>query len=677
MTLLEIALVFVVLGGTVSAGVVLGLLTFGVAAVRGLATRTADVTPEDYRDRRVKARQLGKDEFPPDLAWPTYFRGQVGADLGRVRSGSMALSRGMFGRWSDVFLRGRYGDVRRWWFILLLPVLWLLVLAVSLLVVLVLGAFFTVVVVLCAAVALVLVHLAVGLQRTAEASWIRLRGAEASCPRCYYVSPRPAYRCPGCSLLHRDVRPGRLGVFSRRCQCGTRMPTMVLRAAWKLTAVCQRCEEPLRQGSAAVRDVRVPIFGDVSAGKTRFLYAALDSLVVDGERGGPAVAFTDAQSREQGERALAIIRSGQDTMKTSEQLPRALSCRLEAGRPVPAAPVRRRRRALPRRRGSEELGFLRTGHGLIYVIDPFAVGPVRDRLSGHSGAAADLARGSSGDPESAYGEVVSRLAAAASNPSPSVWRCRVRADLLEQYGVDLPSESDAVSEWLYDAGLHNLVLAATQEFAEVRTSRWPRCPRTGPAPDAPGRPALAAADAWSEVSRRGSAADGRGVRGEPAHHVSRGQVPARRRGRRAVRRGGPGAERARPVPIARRRHRRRRRLVLLQHGSAPRMTSTHARDRSRYDHSVVATVDDHGEVVVLCNAAGQETTPVRALPGAPPSCGGRRGQASRGRRSGQRRRADQAADGNRLPAMLRAQDHTPESVGPDPPPAHRGHRCLG
>jgi hypothetical protein len=346
-------------------------------------------------------------------------------------------------------------------------------------------------VLLCAAVALVLVHLAVGLQRTAEALWLWLRGAEASCPKCYYVSPRPAYQCPGCSQLHRDVRPGRLGIVSRRCQCGTRMPTMVLRAAWKLTAVCQRCDEPLRQGAAAVRDVRVPIFGDVSAGKTRFLYAALESLVVDGERGGPAVAFPDAQSREQGERALAIIRSGQDTMKTSEQLPRALSCRLGSGATATllhlfdAAGERYRAAA-----GHEELGFLETGHGLIYVIDPFAVGPVRDRLSGHSGAAADLARGATGDPESAYGEVVSRLRGGGVQPGSQRLAVVVsRADLLEEYGVDLPSDSDAVSEWLYDAGLHNLVLAATQEFAEVRyfAVASQSSNRTGPGTD-PGTP---------------------------------------------------------------------------------------------------------------------------------------------------------------------------------------------
>jgi hypothetical protein len=157
-------------------------------------------------------------------------------------------------------------------------------------------------------------------------------------------------------------------------------------------------------------------------------------------------------------------------MKTSESLPRALSCRVGTGATgtllhlFDAAGERFRTAA-----SHDDLGFLETGHGLIYVIDPFAVGSVRDRLSGHSGASADLARGVAGDPESAYGEVVSRLRSGGVRPGSQRLAAVVsRADLLDDYGVDLPSDSDQIAEWLYEAGLHNLVLAAKNEFAEVR-----------------------------------------------------------------------------------------------------------------------------------------------------------------------------------------------------------------
>ena len=86
--------------------------------------------------------------------------------------------------------------------------------------------------------------------------------------------------------------------------CGTLLPTMALRAAWRLEAVCQRCGEPLPAGSGAVRDVRIPIFGDTSAGKTRFLYAALNSLIDITSRAGIPLGFPDQDSENQAELGL-------------------------------------------------------------------------------------------------------------------------------------------------------------------------------------------------------------------------------------------------------------------------------------------------------------------------------------------------------------------------------------
>src|SRR6185437_6563080 len=88
-----------------------------------------------------------------------------------------------------------------------------------------------------------------------ERGWRSVRHSDASCPRCYHVTPRQAYQCSRCLRLHRDLRPGHLGLIFRRCNCGVLLPTMTLRAAWRLEAVCQRCGEPLRLGSAVLREV--------------------------------------------------------------------------------------------------------------------------------------------------------------------------------------------------------------------------------------------------------------------------------------------------------------------------------------------------------------------------------------------------------------------------------------
>jgi hypothetical protein len=242
---------------------------------------------------------------------------------------------------------------------------------------------------------------------------------------------------------------------------------MVLRAAGRLEALCPRCGAPLREGAGALRDVRVPIFGAVSAGKTRLLYAALDSLTATAERAGTTFGFPDEDSRCRAELAGEIIRSGRDTDKTGTELPVALTCLL--GSAPMGTLVHLFDAAGERYRGGEshdDLGFLGAGQGLIYVLDPFAVDAVRPELGSSTVGSAHVA---DGDPEIAYGEVVTRL----RNDGVEARTQRLavvvsKADLLTGAGVDVPTESDAIAAWLTRSGMHNIVLAARREFAEVR-----------------------------------------------------------------------------------------------------------------------------------------------------------------------------------------------------------------
>ena len=73
------------------------------------------------------------------------------------------------------------------------------------------------------------------------------RHAQAACIQCFHVTTgRPTV--PRVRELHHDLRPSRLGLIIRRCECGTHIPTMASRAAWHLTAVCKRCQESLPEG---------------------------------------------------------------------------------------------------------------------------------------------------------------------------------------------------------------------------------------------------------------------------------------------------------------------------------------------------------------------------------------------------------------------------------------------
>ncbi len=445
----------------VAVGILIGLVLSVLSLVRGLAGRPKIIWPADYQAERVKRHPAGTGEFEPDTAWPFYPLRQLRADLGQIEAQRQSLYGLLWKRHPRPAI-----------IIVFLPV-WLVVLfcfLVAGLVTLLLTALYALAGLACAAVTTAVSGAGVLLLRGAGHGWHKVIRTAASCPKCYHVTDWPAYKCPDCSALHRDVRPGRLGLLARRCSCGTLLPTMVLRAARSLQPVCQKCGTPLPAGAAAVRDVRVPVFGDTSAGKTRFLFAALDSLIQVTRQAGIPFGFPDEHSETQAGLALDLIRSDRETVKTSVGLPTALTCRVGKGPGTTLVHLfDAAGEVYQNAERHDTLGYLDQGHGLVYVLDPFSVGVIRDRLTSHKADVLRRAHAAAGDPETAYGEVVTRLRD--SGVSAADQRLAVvvsKADLLIAGGLEPPTESGAIADWLEQNGIHNLVLSAQREFAEVR-----------------------------------------------------------------------------------------------------------------------------------------------------------------------------------------------------------------
>jgi hypothetical protein len=454
-------------------GLFFGVVLFLVAAGLGLWKKPELLSPQEYQTEQIKAHPPGVGEFPPDLAWPFYTFRQAGIDRRRVSTVLRGLN-GRMWKWpSDTFFRGRHGSRILWWlFLLPVPVATItFLLAAGLSAWFCYGVYWVVVTSCMTINGAALGVLRSGL-RTAEAQRRSTRYTHAACMNCFHVTPWPAYLCPGCSAPHHDVRPGRLGLFYRRCECGRRFPTMASRAAWHTTATCQRasCRQPLVEGAGAVRDIRIPVFGEKSAGKTRFLYASLNSLMLSAQQAHIPLSFPDQATREQADFGLGLIRSGQDTVATPATVPVALTVRLREDRKSDLihlfdAAGEQYRDA----QRYDTLKFLDDGHGLVYMLDPFSISAVQDQLAGHNAAALRQAHAAAGDPEIAYGEVMSRLRD--GGVVSAAQRLAVvisKADLLRQTGLDLPSESDAIAQWLTEAKLHNLVMSARRDFAAVR-----------------------------------------------------------------------------------------------------------------------------------------------------------------------------------------------------------------
>ncbi|WP_424187966.1 TRAFAC clade GTPase domain-containing protein [Actinokineospora sp. G85] len=309
-----------------------------------------------------------------------------------------------------------------------------------------------------------------GTWRAADALIRRVRRAAGSCPHCYNVTTLPVFHCNGCANRHVDLRPGRLGALWRRCSCGTRLPTGVLRAASRLPTTCPRCAQPLREGAAVLTDIRLPVFGPMSAGKTRLIYAGMLALRDRAVGAGAVLDFVDSQSQATFDENAEAIVNGSATIKTSEgTLPPAITARLTAGR----------RRALLHmfdaageyyvdRDANSELEFLDHAQGFVFVIDPFSIQSVQDSLGGKSAPAVVASNPAVDDPEESYQLTIRRLRDYRVDTSKRKLAIAVvKADLLTKLPPADGVETDTVG-WLKEAGLDNLVLSAERDFAEVR-----------------------------------------------------------------------------------------------------------------------------------------------------------------------------------------------------------------
>jgi Double-GTPase 2 len=445
--------------------VALGVACFAAVLLLGLAAEPELVDAQADQGERESARPPGPGEFPPDLAWPFYPFRQWRADLAATGGNTLAAGAPLAGTWRW-FTRTAPG----WWLLPPVPLVPLAFLLVATVTCWACYLVFALVAVLVTAASRVLLVPAAAGVRAAERGRRAAARSQAACMNCFHVTEWPAFRCPRCDRLHRDVRPGRLGLFFRRCGCGWHLPLPACRATWRAAPVCQRCGADLPPGAGGVRDIRVPVFGDTSAGKTRFLYASLGSLLQSAARARLAVSFPDEPSREQAEYGLNVLRSGRDTAKTSPNADVALTVRLGSGRRCEllhlfdAAGENFRSARRP-----DALRFLDDGHGLVYILDPFSVDAVTRALGGTDAPAVRQAQAAAGDPELTYGEVASRLRDGGVPASRGRLAIVVsKADLLRAAGLSLPAGSRATGQWLRDHGLHNLVLSARRDFAEVR-----------------------------------------------------------------------------------------------------------------------------------------------------------------------------------------------------------------
>jgi hypothetical protein len=307
-------------------------------------------------------------------------------------------------------------------------------------------------------------------------------GAAATCPDCRWITRLPAYWCSNdrCEAIHRDLRPGRLGVLWHRCRCGAPLSTTVWRASRTLTPACPACDHLLHDAAGVTPDARIALSGGPSAGKTQLLMWAMAAATVAGASPGmwePADGPTAAWLRD----SRDVLANWPDRRPPPTAAPSLLTFRSGSDRDrhyVHFTDIDGKclltDTAYPALR---QLGTTRR-HLLVFDATTFPI--VRDKIdpAGLSPEPAESADATAMGIATASAELPYHLLVVQLNRfGARTRRCSLaivlsRADLTigdMSFKPDpVGPRSLQVRQWLRIIGMHNLVETAERDFGEVR-----------------------------------------------------------------------------------------------------------------------------------------------------------------------------------------------------------------
>lgn len=431
---------------------------------RGKAT-LRQINPDELVAGRVITRKPAgpNREFGWDHAWPNYIPYQAIPD---ARAVAQEVALHLQAVWARL---PKDGDApTALWFVVGLPALLGYTVGVCLSA---LGWY-----VLMGAIGLFVVALqqvGLGWLRMTDVIGRRRRRESLKCPHCYGQSSLPGFRCagPGCTLVHWSMLPGALGLFTRRCACGTRLPNTVSSAARRLQPVCPYCRRSLVEGSGGRQAIQIAIIGSIGAGKTRLIDAATVACQdVLGKAGGELSPLDERATVYLRQARNRIDRQAQ-TAKTQHQKPTGLPFLLRhKGATIELQLFDAAGEAFASWDETARLRYLDHAGSKVFVLDPLALPRVNDqfRRSGLSGSTLVAV----GDQEEAYAAAIDRMRAeAVPVGGQRLAVVLTKGDVFTQLPIASSlagHDSDSVRSWLVDNGSDLLVRRFEKDFRSIR-----------------------------------------------------------------------------------------------------------------------------------------------------------------------------------------------------------------
>lgn len=298
--------------------------------------------------------------------------------------------------------------------------------------------------------------------------------SSSRCPNagCYHVTSLPSYTCPNpdCTVIHRDVRPGRQGVLFHRCECSALVATTVLRASSRHESVCPACGGGMPAGVGTRRTVSFPVVGDVGAGKTRFVQTAVVALEERCQEKGSGFAPLTDQSEIALDEARRVTGVSGDSIKTPVDLPVSYVYAVspEKGPELEVHLVDAAGEHFQTLDSTGELRYLDSADVVIFVVDPLGVNSIRHEFEQ---ATSTRLPNLSSRPEEAYSTIIEVLKTNGIDPKEKSLAVVVsKADMIRSLPsaaeID-PSDDTTISDWLSDNYLDNLATRTGRDFDSV------------------------------------------------------------------------------------------------------------------------------------------------------------------------------------------------------------------
>ena len=324
----------------------------------------------------------------------------------------------------------------------------------------------------------------VGGLRLAEAVRRKVRRTAYECPHDHERFPLPVYVCPACGAEHRQLVPGRWGIFRRECACEkVALPTTVIGGRQR---VPQRCPSghPMSGLIGFAETLRIALVAGPRAGKTTYLAGAMFEFEGMATEKRLAVNVLEESSGAYRE-VVGRLRSGRLPEKTQISGNPALVTEVQGddrSRVLYAYDV-----AGESYQSSEDvrsLRFLEVPSGLILLVDPFSISRVAEEHAEELEASRDAVRPSPEEPT----RVLERMAAALveGGADPKEIPVAIVIGKTDAFGIGEEIEAlrggageEAPRAWLEAKGAGNFVRAVQGEFKQVR---WFACSALGRVP---------------------------------------------------------------------------------------------------------------------------------------------------------------------------------------------------